>query len=421
MNSKILGLVALSAGMLVGPALAFFPRGAPHAAAPAQRPAYHPPAAHIAPAYHPPAARAGHIPAYRAPISLSFARPNIHIANRPSVRSSTIVNRPTRPVAPPRATYRPGAGTVARPAVRPDRIVRPERPGAGRVIDRTRIGGDRTRVGGNRITNINRGGRFASVDRGARFMTQMNRFNRPWWRHDGGWYHGGWANWPYYPAFWSGLAGGYWLSPWAVGSTFAYDNPYYAAPEDVIPELNYSDPIPVATDTEVANSDEDTVTAAMNHFAQARALFKQGRYADATAEADAAIQLLPSDRTIHEFRALTLFARGIYDQAAAGVYAVLAEGPGWDWSTMIGLYDNAATYTAQLRALEAFVADRPRDGAARFLLAYHYLVMDDRQAALSQLTVVAKLRPDDKLTAQLIQALTTQSDATLAAPPAPGQ
>jgi tetratricopeptide (TPR) repeat protein len=291
----------------------------------------------------------------------------------------------------------------------------------GRVIDRTRIGGDRALVGGNRIANINRGGRFENGNRDARFLTQINRFNRPWWRQDGGWYHGGWGNWPYYPAFWSGLAGGSWLSPWAVGSTFAYDNPYYAASEDVLPELDYANPLPEMTETQVADVDEDTVTAATNHFAQARALFKQGRYADATAEADAAIQLLPSNRTIHEFRALTLFARGMYDQATAGVYAVLAQGPGWDWATMIGLYNSPATYTAQLRALEAFVSDHPRDAAARFLLAYHYFVMDDREAALSQLSVAAKLRPDDKLTAQLIQALTTQSVETLAAPPVPGK
>jgi thioredoxin-like negative regulator of GroEL len=174
----------------------------------------------------------------------------------------------------------------------------------------------------------------------------------------------------------------------------------------VVPALDYSEPIPVPTDTQEANTDEDTVTDTMNHFANARALFKDGRYAEATAEVDTAIGELPGDRTMHEFRALTLFARGLYDQAAAAVYAVLAQGSGWDWQTMSGLYDSRDTYTAQLRALEAFIWDHPRDAAARFLLAYHYLVIDDRGAALTQLQVVVKVRPEDRLSAQLIDALT---------------
>lgn len=290
------------------------------------------------------------------------------------------------------------------------------------MIDRTRIGGGRTSVGGNRSTNIDRGGRFANVNRGSRFVAGINRFSRPWnGRYHRGWYHGAWSNWPYYPALWAGLAGGNWLTPWAVGSTFDYENPYFAAPEYPVAGLDYSEPIPMTTDNEIADMDQDTVSEAMAHFSRGGVLFREGKYAESTAEMDAGLALLPSDRTMHEYRALTLFARGMYDQAAAGVYGVLAEGPGWDWTTMIGRYPDPAIYTAQLRALEAFVWDHPRDPAARFLLAYHYLVMDDREAALSQLTVVVKLRPDDKLSAQLVQALTTQSDETPAVPPVPGQ
>ena len=64
---------------------------------------------------------------------------------------------------------------------------------------------------------------------------------------------------------------------------------------------------------------------------------------------------MPNDPTLHEFRALALFALGRYDEAAAALYAVLSVGPGWDWSTLISLYGNPETYTQQLRALESYV------------------------------------------------------------------
>ena len=65
---------------------------------------------------------------------------------------------------------------------------------------------------------------------------------------------------------------------------------------------------------------------------------------------DHAIKLLPSDATMHEFRALVLFAEGKYHEAAEGIYAVLSMGPGWTWDTMMSLYPNEETYTRQLRA-----------------------------------------------------------------------
>ena len=42
---------------------------------------------------------------------------------------------------------------------------------------------------------------------------------------------------------------------------------------------------------------------------------------------------MPNDASLHEFRALVLFALGQYEQAAATLYAVLSNGPGWDWTT----------------------------------------------------------------------------------------
>jgi hypothetical protein len=63
---------------------------------------------------------------------------------------------------------------------------------------------------------------------------------------------------------------------------------------------------------------------------------------------------MPKDAATHEFRSLTQFALGKYQEAAATIYAVLAVGPGWDWTTLSSMYPDIDTYTAQLRKLEEY-------------------------------------------------------------------
>ena len=94
-------------------------------------------------------------------------------------------------------------------------------------------------------------------------------------------------------------------------------------------------------------------------FDAGRAAFQQGNYTDALAQADAALAKLPGDTTLHEFRALCLFALSRYDEAAAALYAVLSVGPGWDWATLIGLYPSIDPYTQQLRR-SRIIAGRTR-------------------------------------------------------------
>ena len=122
-----------------------------------------------------------------------------------------------------------------------------------------------------------------------------------------------------------------------------------------------------------------------------------------------AIQQLPSDAVLHEFRALTLFAQEHYSDAASALYAVLAAGPGWNWATMSSLYPDAGVYTQQLRTLEDHIRQNPNDAPARFVLAYHYLVLGSKDEAIKQLQEVVRLQPKDKLSAEILKALTTQS------------
>jgi predicted Zn-dependent protease len=152
---------------------------------------------------------------------------------------------------------------------------------------------------------------------------------------------------------------------------------------------------------------------------RARETFRAGQYAQAQVEVETAIRLIPSDPALHEVRALTLFAQGKYQDAAATLYAVLTTGPGWDWQTMRDLYPDTDAYTAQLRALERFVADRPDAGYGHFLLAYHYLVTGSRDAAVRELRETVRVQPDDKLAQTLLTSLTSAESS--GPPPAPGR
>jgi tetratricopeptide (TPR) repeat protein len=230
-----------------------------------------------------------------------------------------------------------------------------------------------------------------------------------------------------------------------------YSNPYYAAPVDttvvVEPALDYSAAIPAPTvaqaniayppppDQQILDSGEplpttdppppdtkdDTVTKANQEFDAARAAFKANDYVKAQQIVEKAIALLPSDATLHEFRALTLFAQGRYKDAASTLYAVLAAGPGWDWQTMRGLYPDEDTYTRQLRALEDHVRKDAKSAEARFVLAYQYLVLGTKDAAVILLRDVVRLQPQDRLSAALLKALTTPDTAAASSTPPAGK
>ena len=160
-----------------------------------------------------------------------------------------------------------------------------------------------------------------------------------------------------------GMGLGWGLSSWGFGSALygmgymPYANPYYGyggATAMAMP-YDYSQPI----DTVSAPADEAVTNPAMALFDAGRASFKEGNYTNALQQTNDALAKLPNDTTLHEFRALCLFALGRYDEAAATLYAVLSVGPGWDWTTLIGLYPSVDVYTTQLRALEEYCTIHP--------------------------------------------------------------
>jgi len=150
-------------------------------------------------------------------------------------------------------------------------------------------------------------------------------------------------------------------------------------------------------------------------FDQAREAFAKGDYKRALELSNQTLKTMPNDAVVHEFRSLTQFALQNYREAAAGAYAVLSAGPGWDWTTVSSLYGNVADYTTQLRALEAYVKKNPQSSDGHFLLAYHYLTSGNVDAAQGQLREAEKLTPNDRLVTQLL-ALTSKSGEESAKP-----
>jgi len=249
-------------------------------------------------------------------------------------------------------------------------------------------------------------------------------WRNPYW--GGGWGYGGWGMGL---GMGMGLGLGYGLASWGYGSSLygmgymPYSNPYYddyygaGAGVAMASPYNYSQPI----DTVSAAADESVANPAEALFDAGRASFKQGNYTDALQQADAALAKLPNDTTLHEFRAICLFALKRYDEAAAALYAVLSVGPGWDWTTLIGLYPDIDTYTVQQRAIENYCGSHSDSASARFVLAYHYLTQGYTDAAVNVLKQLVTLKPGDALSAKLLRQLDPSRDAATAAAPTPAE
>lgn len=117
------------------------------------------------------------------------------------------------------------------------------------------------------------------------------------------------------------------------------------------------------------------------------------------------LEQCPNDSGLHEFRGLVLFAKGSYQEAASSVHVSIAIRPAWNWSTVGRLYPNVPLYTTHLRALEAFTKKHPDDSAARFLQAYHYIVIGYPESAVRELEMVVRLDGSDRVAAEVLKGL----------------
>lgn len=310
------------------------------------------------------------------------------------------------------------------------------------IVNRPSIGGNRPGIGND--TNINIGN---SVNIGNGIGNQFP--NRPNWDVDPGFSRPGWglngsnnwnSNWHnncinnhhnWYNGCWHGYWGSNWYAPvvwggigWGLGSMTnswgynyaSYYNPYYAEP--VIAQsmpYDYSQPVVVnnyvSSTSEIPGNEQPIAQStpqqeqALSSFDQGLVKFKAGQYTAALSDFNASLTELPGDAVVHEVRSLALFANADYKAAAAGLNSLLSSAPGMDWTTLSGLYGNPEDYQSQLRKLEQFCKSNPTDASAYFVLAYHYLVIGSKDAAISALQVVVKNQPKDVTAKRMLDAM----------------
>jgi hypothetical protein len=247
---------------------------------------------------------------------------------------------------------------------------------------------------------------------------------RPWWGAGSchTWHHGHWGygwNSRYYHSHWyysdNNFASGFmWgIAVWSLGNMIydmgyqSYRNPYPAPPvryNDSKSTVTYTEPISVMAAASPPG-DESATTLAETKSAEAlevsRTAFKQGDYIGALKSVDESLGYTPGDVTLHEYRALVMFALGKYADAAGVLNPVLASGPGWGWDTMVGFYNSSSTYTDQLRKLEDYVKGKPNGAEGHFLLGYHYMVCGHMDKSFAQFGKTVELQPADSIARQL--------------------
>jgi len=222
---------------------------------------------------------------------------------------------------------------------------------------------------------------------------------------------------------------GWGLGGWGLGSLIynsgylGYSNPYYTNNGSAV--YNYSLPVPVSYAAATAVPDNGVHSSAQV-LDDAVLAFQQNDYDQALDITNKGIAQYPDDAVLHEFRSLVLFAKQDYQQSAATIHSVLAVGPGWDWTTLSGIYADVSLYTVQLRALETFTKSNPQDAASQFLLAYHYMSCGHPDAAVQHFQQVVTLMPNDQVASDLARMLAPPEPAVVnpatpqAAPPNPG-
>ncbi|WP_145235412.1 tetratricopeptide repeat protein [Urbifossiella limnaea] len=393
-------------------------------------------------------------------------RPGINLPNRPEAKPNlpSIGERPNLPGGPdrPNASWPSRPDTLpARPGGTPDPKLpnlpqrpdrpgvswpnrpgpggRPDLPGGDRPVITNRPGisvdGKHNTVVNNELTSnrtvvnqINQsnnyyGGNTNVVAGGSRVGTAIHDYHGAWhnnysyWQRSyHPWYHGAWNGNSFRNSWGIGApAVGFGVTAWGLNSlaySFGYSpyvNPFYVAPAPtviVVPALNYSQPVinVVQALPDSGAEPPPMPETAAQAFDVALAEFKKGNHRTALDKTEQALKDFPNDPAMHQFRALCLFALGDYQQASAAIHALLASGPGWDWTTMSSLYPDTDTYSNQLGALEKAATTKPNDPALWFLLAYHYTTVGQDEPARDALARARTLLPTDPVVSQLAQA-----------------
>lgn len=362
-----------------------------------------------------------------------------HVTYPKPNRPETKPNRPNR-----KPEVKPGKNTrpIKRPVFDNDKIA--NKSGNKNWWSHNKNSNNRTTIVNNKT--VYRGDKHVEINRNFKnnYNWSTNRKNwgyNPWWNRPATrpWYGGSWnCGWNrgyyrhhrhYHGGYWGGYrplpgyvvyedhhndaleAIGWGLVGWSLGKLIfdsgyqSYSNPYPAQPVPSAKgaEVTYTQPITVvAAQTAPPEEETEKITeASESHIAASQDAFKQRNYLVALDHANKAVAEAPGDGALHEYRALVLFALGKFSEAAGVLNPVLAGGPGWDWTTMISLYDSQDTYMNQLEALRNYRTGKPDAADARFLLGYHHMVCGHLDLATAEFAEAARLQPADSVSAQL--------------------
>ena len=334
----------------------------------------------------------------------------------------------------------------------------------GNVIGRgTNIGGRGTNIGGltnnhpvnpqnwQHNANWSHGNQFADRGFGRGFDHGFDHrgFDRDFDRHGffGGGFYGGYGGLGFYDPFlwdwplYSGYGYGYGYPDYGYGygipdyghgygpsygySNYGpdygyYDNGAYAAamPADMTAYATpagttaYAAPADMSayaapTMDTPAVADEATSSADWGHqfIDSARQAFLKREYADTLRLASHASVETPKDPKVHELMALALFALKDYRGANMEAHAALSLAPAADWPTLYRYYEDLPTYEQQLKDLAAYIRAHQDAADARFVLAYHDLMLGDKNAAKIQFEKVLGKVPQDQLAVKLLKSV----------------
>ena len=108
----------------------------------------------------------------------------------------------------------------------------------------------------------------------------------------------------------------------------------------------------------------------MRQFDAARQSFKQGNYPAAQSQVETAIQLMPDDAVLHEFRALCLFAQKNTTRRRASSTPCWPLVPAGTRAPCRRSIPARMSTQSSLRALKAYLTKNPNSAAGHFVLAY---------------------------------------------------
>jgi hypothetical protein len=215
----------------------------------------------------------------------------------------------------------------------------------------------------------------------------------------------------YYPGYYAyyGDPGYPYGDYYGYGDAYANLPPAPAEPPPAADEspANVPAPPPPAAEPTAESADSAAESpeaeAGRQFHADAVSAFRRHDYREAARLANHAVIERPRDGKVHETLSLALFAAREYRGAAMEAHAAVALNTLADWPTLYHYYHDLPTYEKQLQALAQHVGKNPTSLDAKFLLAYHDLMLGHPQEAKELLLEIVSKVPKDKQAAELLQ------------------